>query len=176
MQCGDLKQLGTKCGGHGKSCEEVSRHRRLYDLPWATGGVTAEGCIPIFVVCLRDFVIVCVLEIAGHGVETGSSGGKSSSPLVTLALTLCGAEWVCEEAIGSHGVVYRLGELLPAGMDETHELCVSVRVRQTDTNVCSGVSLWGRPAWKEPSSRQILSTGGDAPKKQSHRVDHYKGP
>ena len=31
--CGDFKQLGTKCGGHGKSCEEVSRHRRRYDLP-----------------------------------------------------------------------------------------------------------------------------------------------
>jgi hypothetical protein len=25
VQCGDFKQSGTKCGGHGKSCVEVIR-------------------------------------------------------------------------------------------------------------------------------------------------------
>ena len=67
MQCGDFKQLGTKCGGHGKSCEEVSRHRSRCDLPCGTKGRTDKGCSVSSVVCLRDFVVV-VLVTAGHGV------------------------------------------------------------------------------------------------------------
>jgi hypothetical protein len=43
VKCGDFKQLGAKGGGHGKSCEEIMRHRSQCDLPWATGGVTTES-------------------------------------------------------------------------------------------------------------------------------------
>jgi hypothetical protein len=27
VQCGHFKQPGTKCGGHGKNCAEIIRHR-----------------------------------------------------------------------------------------------------------------------------------------------------
>jgi hypothetical protein len=81
VQCGNFKQLGTKCGGHGKSCAEIVRHRRRCDLPCATGGGTAESCSASSVVCRRDFV-VGPLATAGHGVETRASGDESS---------LCGA-------------------------------------------------------------------------------------
>jgi hypothetical protein len=77
VQCGDFKQIGTKCGGHGKSCAEVSSHRRRCDLPWATGGGTAGCCNSSSIVGLRDFV-VGVPVTASHGVETGSSGDESS--------------------------------------------------------------------------------------------------
>ena len=43
VQCGDFKQLGTECGGHGKSCVEIIRHRSQCDLPWATGGRKSVG-------------------------------------------------------------------------------------------------------------------------------------
>jgi len=78
MQCGDFKQPGTKCGGHGKRCEEIIRHRRRCDLPWATGGRTAKCCSVSGVVCLRD-VVFGLLSTACHGVETGASGDESSS-------------------------------------------------------------------------------------------------
>jgi hypothetical protein len=41
VQCGNFKQLGTKCGGHGKSCAEIIRHRRRCDLSCDTEGRTA---------------------------------------------------------------------------------------------------------------------------------------
>jgi hypothetical protein len=75
VQCCDFKQLGTKCGGHGKSCAEVSRHRRLCDLPWAGG--TTKCCSDSSVVCLRDFVVVCVLSTARHCVCAGASDDEA---------------------------------------------------------------------------------------------------
>jgi hypothetical protein len=87
VQCGDFKQVGTKCGGHGKSCAEVSRHRRRCDLPCATEGRTAECCSAGSVVGLRDFVR-CVLATAGHGVETGAGGDEGAAVAGSLSQTL----------------------------------------------------------------------------------------
>ena len=102
MQCGDFKQLGTKCGGHDKSCVEIIRHRRQCDLPWATGGGTAESCSASSVVCLRDFV-VCLLVTACHGVETGASGDENSS--VVLAATQTRRSEGSASSMRSGGVV-----------------------------------------------------------------------
>jgi hypothetical protein len=74
----DFKQLGTKCGGHGKRCTEVSRHRRLCDLPWVTGGGIAKCGSVSSVVCLRDFVLG-VLATVIHGVGARASGDEGTT-------------------------------------------------------------------------------------------------
>jgi hypothetical protein len=90
VQCCDCKDLGAKCGGHGKNCTEVSRHRRRCDLPWATGatgGGTDECCSVSSVVGLRDFVLG-VLATAGHGVETGAGDDEGTAVAGSLSQTL----------------------------------------------------------------------------------------
>jgi hypothetical protein len=77
VQCGNFKQLGTKCGGHGKSCAEIIRHRRRCDLPCATEGRTAECCSASSVCCLRDFVLG-VLATASHCVEASACSDEGS--------------------------------------------------------------------------------------------------
>ena len=52
----DLRRTERKVGHRG--CAEIIRYRRRGDLPWATGGGTAEGCSASSVVGLRDFVLV----------------------------------------------------------------------------------------------------------------------
>jgi hypothetical protein len=86
VQCGDFKQPGTKCGGHGKICAEIIRHRRRCDLSCATEERTAECCSASSVVFLRDFVVV-VLATAGHGVCAGASGDESSGGALTATQT-----------------------------------------------------------------------------------------
>jgi hypothetical protein len=85
-QRSDFKQFGAKCGGHGKSCAEVSRHRRLCDLPWATDSDAAECDSVSSVVCLCDFVLVCVLATANHG--DGARAGCEENAAVRDVWTL----------------------------------------------------------------------------------------
>jgi hypothetical protein len=119
VQCGDFKQVGTKCGGHGKSCLEIIRHRRLCDLPCAKEGRTAECCSVRSVVFLRDFVVVVLKEgsflaTAGHGVCAGASGDKSSDGV--LAGPRHGG-WRGLRAACCQGVWCKEGGMLPVGMD-----------------------------------------------------------
>jgi hypothetical protein len=99
---------------------------------------------------------------AGMDVEpaTQGPGRRSSAALIAAPCPLAACA-----ASGVEGT----------NKQEARERCASVRVRRAGANVRSGVSR-GRPAWKEPSSRQIRSTGGDARKKLRRRAEHYKGP
>jgi hypothetical protein len=78
VQCGDFKQLGTKCGGHGKSCAEIIRHRRRCDLPCVT-----EGKLDVIVGRTRGASQLhsgpSVLDLAGRKSESRRGGGRHVS-------------------------------------------------------------------------------------------------
>jgi len=86
-QRGDFEQLGAECGGHGKSCAEGCRHGRRCDLPGSTDGNVAGCCSSSSVVCLRDFVLVCVLATASHGVGASASGDENTTVAGAVVLT-----------------------------------------------------------------------------------------
>ena len=51
---------------------------------WPLVGGTTEGCIASSVVCLRDFVVGCVLATASHGVKTGAGGEEGATVAGTV--------------------------------------------------------------------------------------------
>ena len=72
-------------GGSAMSCGVRLGRDRGRVRPGATGGGTAECCSAGSVVCLHEFVVVCVLAAAGHFVETGASGDENSSGAVAMS-------------------------------------------------------------------------------------------
>jgi hypothetical protein len=55
--------------------------------PLLPQGRTTECCITSSVVCLRDFVLVCVLATASHGVGTSASGDENTTVAGAVVLT-----------------------------------------------------------------------------------------
>ncbi len=188
MQYGDFKQLGTKCGGHGKNCAEVSRHRSRCDLPCATKGRTAKCCSDSSVVCLRDFVLVCILATASHGVGTGVSGHvsvlcdrggpRSTREKKRSQQTRMPGRRVPGWTRAGHGMRPTIGRPTFLATVEHQARCAWMPYACMCPTymrhcACGGVE---RVEDGRTSIRRSQSAGGDAREKLRRCAEHYKGP